>query len=324
LQFAAAFWDSQILLMILTESGMKTKLILVVFLASGSCASLAGGGLLTPELQRSGEEAAEWGAKLACGTTEKDVTRYGMWEGRMYSRTPGERDRHLFNVFGINVRRCDRIKDPARGSGYRSVSREIMVYLDPQSNQIIDTWRNPWTAVTNNVIHVANDPVNMRRASYAVGEDGKPVTVRVRHYGDTLVSSSEVPLFYDNPLAGAYQDYIGGKYHAMEIFNTYYKTADFLDRKKTRISDSRISWQRVSGWLPWMQMTDRPGLIIFNATGFSTFDKAKIPARITEVIAQRFPIYLEPPPLDDARPNETTWTVTKKQIDSERAAGQKK
>ena len=55
------------------------------------------------------------------------------------------------------------------------------------------------------VVHVANDPVNMRAASFAMNEDGQPATVTLRQYGDTLVSSSEVPLFYTNPLTGDYR-----------------------------------------------------------------------------------------------------------------------
>ncbi|NDH92576.1 MAG: DUF1838 domain-containing protein, partial [Actinobacteria bacterium] len=61
------------------------------------------------------------------------------------SRAPGEKDRHLFNVIGINTRQCERHTHPTRGAGFRSVSREIMVYLDPTTGQIIDTWKNPWT-----------------------------------------------------------------------------------------------------------------------------------------------------------------------------------
>jgi hypothetical protein len=289
----------------------------------GAAAALVGSasaaGLLTPLVERSGEEAVIWGAKMTCGTTEKGVTRYGMWEGKLYSRVPGERDRHLFNVVGINTRQCDRLADPKRGAGYRSVSREIMVYLDPKSNEIIDRWSNPWTGASVDVIHVANDPVNMRRPSFAFGEDGMPMQTALRRYDDTLVSSSEVPLFYDNPLTGDYQDFVGGKYHAMEIFNTFYRAQDFLDAKRTRIGESRISWQRVSSMLPWMQMGDRPGLMIFNATGFSTFDRAKISSQLMTILTTRYPEYLSPPPLDDARPNETTWTVTKKWIDERRA-----
>jgi hypothetical protein len=132
------------------------------------------------------------------------------------------------------------------------------------------------------------------------------------------VSSREVPLFYENPLAGAYQDYIGGKYHAMEIFNTFYSAADFLAPKGPRINPSRLAWQRVSGLLPWMRMGDRPGVMIFNATGFSTFDRAQISPKLMQILQTRYPEYLTPPPLGDARPNATTWTITKDWIDAKR------
>lgn len=284
---------------------------------------LAAEGLLTPEVVKTGNDAYVWRAKMTCGTTEKGVTRYGMWEGKLYSRVPGERDRHLFDVVGINTRQCNQLTDPKRGNGFRSVSREIMVYLDPKTNEIIDKWQNPWTGELVEVVHVANDPVNMRAAAYAMNEDGQPVTVTLRQYGDTLVDSTEVPLFYTNPLTGDYQDYVGGKYHAMEIFNTFYNAADFTNAKKTRVGESRISWQRVSGFLPWMKMGDRPGTMIFNATGFSTFDSKKISPKLMEVLNTRYQKYLTPPPVDDARPNETTWTVVKKWLDEKRASEKK-
>lgn len=280
--------------------------------------ALADDGLLGPAATREGDAAVVWNTKLTCGTTEQGVTRYGMWEGRMYSRIPGEKDRHIFDVVGINTRQCERHKDPARGEGYRSVSREIMVYLDPATGEIIDQWKNPWTGEMVEVIHVANDPVNMRAPSFARDATGKPARVTLRQYGDLLVASREVPLFYDNPLAGAYQDYIGGKYHAMEIFNTFYSAADFLAPKGPRISPSRLAWQRVSGLLPWLRMGDRPGVMIFNATGFSTFDRTQISPKLMQILQTRYPEYLTPPPLGDARPNATTWTITKDWIDAKR------
>lgn len=276
-------------------------------------------GLLDSVERREGEEALIWSAKLTCGTTEAGVARYGMWEGKLYSRAPGERDRHLFNVVGINTRQCERHTDPRRGNGFRSVSREIMVYLDPKTNELLDTWTNPWTGESVEVIHVTNDPVNMREPTFARRADGTPLVLTVRRYDEALVSSREVPLFYDNPMAGNYQEYIGGAYHAMEIFNTYYRTNDFLDTRRARISESRISWQRISAWLPWMKMRDRPGIMIFNATGFSSFDRARIPPRLLKILETRYPAYLEPPPLGDPRPNETTWTVTKQRIDTLRS-----
>lgn len=268
------------------------------------------------EVRREGAEALAWRARMTCGTTEQGVTRYGFWEGRAWSRVPGERDRHLFDVIGINTRQCAMLEDAKRGPGFRSVSREIMLYLDPQTGEVIDAWLNPWTGKTVQVMHVANDPVNMRAPAFAFGEDGAPAAVALRDYGDTLVSASEIPLFYTNPLAGDYQDYVGGQYHAMEIFNTFYVAADFLDPRSPRISDSRLSWTRVSKFMPWMEMGDRPGIMIFNTSGFSTFDAARVPETLWKVLDARYPQYRQPPPLDDARPNETTWTVFRKQLEA--------
>jgi hypothetical protein len=65
-------------------------------------------------------------------------------------------------------------------------------------------------------------------------------------------------------------------------------------------------------------MGDRPGVMIFNATGFSTFDRAQISPKLMQILQTRYPEYLTPPPLGDARPNATTWTITKDWIDAKR------
>jgi len=60
----------------------------------------------------------------------------------------------------------------------------------------------------------------------------------------------------------------------------------------------------------------RPGLMIVNANGFSTFDLEDLPKSLIEDLKARYPLYLTPPPLDDHRPNETSWTVFKKHLES--------
>lgn len=261
-----------------------------------------------------GEQAHEMLRKMYCGTLEDGKTRFGTWEGRAYSRVQGEKDRHLFNVIGINTRQCATVEDPEKGEGFRSVSREVMFYLDPETDEIIDSWENPFTGETVEVVHVANDPVNMRAPAFAVGRNGKPLKIEFQRSGDVLVSRAEVPLFYTNPLAGDYQKYVGGAYHAMEIFDTFFDADEMIDGES--ITMSRLAWARISQWLPWMEMGSRPGLMIVNATGFSTFDLDDLSDSLIADLKERYPLYLTPPPLDDARPNETSWTVFKKHLES--------
>lgn len=286
---------------------MKTRITLLLF------SMLLTLSMQAQKMEFEGEKALEIRQKTTCNTLEEGKPVYGMWEGRIYSRVQGEKDRHLFNVVGINVRQCDCVEDPVRGKGFRSVGREIMMYLNPETNEIMDTWENPWTGETVDVVHVANDPVNMRGYVYEKDEDGK-VTAKTsfRQYGDVAVTSYEIPLFYNNPLSGDYQKYVGGTYHAMEIFNTYYKAEELTNSKIKDLSQSNISWQRMSQWLPWMEMGSRPGWIIANATGESILDKDGIWDRLEVILNNRYPIYFNPPERDDKRPNETSWTVFKK------------
>ena len=168
----------------------------------GALLALLLSGSVTADEVYTGRQAWEIARKTTCGTLEAGVTRFGVWQGKAYSRVPGERDRHLFNLIGVNTRQCADVQDPDKGEGFRSVSREVMLYLDPETGALLDQWENPWTGQTVEVLHVANDPVNMRAPRFAA--DGGEM--KMRRYGDLLVSASEVPLFYDNPLGGDFQD----------------------------------------------------------------------------------------------------------------------
>jgi hypothetical protein len=264
------------------------------------------------------EDALEISKRMQCGVADGTPAIY-YWSGRVYSRVEGEPDRHLFNGEGMNVRQCVSMTDPKRGKGYRLISREVMLYTDPVTNQVLRDWKNPWTSETVKVLHIANDPVNARGYTFPYDENGKPFTINMKRQGKWIFNPSVIPLFYHNVLAGDYQDYIGGKYHAMEIF-------DFRGRRgrSSRYEEQdrypSISWVRISDWMPWMKMRGRQGQIVFNAMGSKVRSYEELPAVLRDEIALNYPIYTAPPPADDARPNDTTWTVFKKAVDKERAA----
>jgi len=53
------------------------------------------------------------------------------------------------------------------------------------------------------------------------------------------------------------------------------------------------------------------------------FNREQIPPKLMSILQSRYPDYLIPPPLGDQRANETTWTITKKQIDARREKGER-
>lgn len=254
--------------------------------------------------------------KMLCSLTEGEVIVY-WWKGSAYSRVPGEKDSHLFNVEGMNIRHCKNFDDPERGYGFRSVSREVLFYLDPDTNELLDTWTNPWTGEEVEVIHVANDPVNMRRPLYARSATGEPFKFNALFVGGRVITSGEAPLFYDNPLAGEFQEYVGNKYHAMEALNSYAYEKELLDADLPKLNRYTLSWSRFSEWLPWMKMRGRTGMMIFTTVGGRVDAWDDLPERMKSVIRRDYPSYDKPPPLDDARPNVTSWSYFKSVLEGE-------
>ena len=257
--------------------------------------------------------------KWSCSLIDGEPVIY-WWYGSMYSRVPGERDRLLFNVQGMNIRACGTVTDPVRGTGYRSVSREVMFYLDPETDEVLRTWENPWTGETNEVIHVANDPVNMRRPYFPYDEDGKAVAKwRGTIKNGRVFTTGAVPLFYTNPMGGDFQEYVGGSYHAMEMFNSFAYEDEVFDPDIPSDMNKSLGWSRVSKWLPWMEMGDRVGMMVATTAGRRMKDFDELPDVVKDEILKNHPEYTEAPPLDDARPNDTTWTITKRAIDARRS-----
>ena len=257
--------------------------------------------------------------KMACSLEDgKPVVFW--WKGGVFSRMPGERDRQLFNVEGMNIRQCGTVKDSQRGEGYRLVSREILLYLDPETGKPLTKWKNPWTGKEVDAVHVANDPVN-GPPSFPIGRDGAPVKWRGNIMKGRLWTTGEAPLFYKNPLGGDYQDYVGGEYHAMEMLTMFGYEKDILDPSQKEAHDLTIAWARTSDWLPWMEMGDRVGMLIFTTVGKRLVSPFDLTPLLKEEIAKNYPEYVAPPPLDDARPNETSWTYLKKKIDARKKEG---
>jgi hypothetical protein len=277
------------------------RLLLLAVLAAPVLASAA-----VPE---PGAETLQAFRRMQCSLEDGKPAVYG-WTGRTYSRVPGEPDRLLFQVTGMNIRACESVTDKDKGTGFRMVSREILLYLDPQTGEILETWENPWTGETVDVIQIENDPVN-QRPMYATGRDGKPMTLPIESIGDQWWMTSTIPLFYENALGGPFQDYIGGKYHATEMFNFFGDVAD-LAMDAGDSSAVRVGWERISDWLPWMKMRSRVGILYFHTSGRKLDSFEQLPDLMKDFIDANYPKYREPPPLDDTRPNETSWTYFKK------------
>lgn len=234
---------------------------------------------------------------------------YWHWRGEVYGRRQGERDRMLFKVEGLNVRTCLAVNDPVRGAGVRTLSRELLIYLDPATGQPLTRWTNPFTGEDVDVVHIANDPVNGE--FFPKSADGQPTQWRGTTIGDEWFLTTTAPLFYSNPLGGQYQAEIGGAYHATEMFNFSGDVSD-LENSRNPGASVRVGWVRISDWLPWMKMGGREGLIYMHTAGRKLTQWDDVSPMLRHEVEAHYPAFRSPPPIDDRRPNETSLSAYRK------------
>ena len=283
---------------------------LAVALMLGSAAVLAAGKAKPIDLGT--PEGANLAArKIQCSANDNVPTIY-YFHGEAFSRVPGERDRKLFDVEGYNVRQCVTVNDPVRGAGWRLVSRELLLYVDPTTGELLREWKNPWTGQTVKVLQTANDPVNQRPV-FPKAADGTPAKWPGTISGDTWWNTITVPLFYINPLGGEYQKNVGGYYHATEMFNFFGKVSELVDPKNVNPA-IEVGWVRLADWLPWMEMSGRAGIIYIHAAGRKLDSYEQLPTVMRKAIETEYPEYRTPPLGDDSRENETSWTYFKKKV----------
>jgi len=266
------------------------------------------------------DDAVRVSRKIQSALEDGKPTVY-WFQGNVYSRIPGERDRLLFTYQAFNIRASRQLVEAGRGYGFRHVSREILLYLDPKTKEVLRTWKNPWTGKDVEVVHVANDPVNSR-GTFAQGQTG-PFRLDATFKEGLGIYQVEVPLWYTNPLGGDYQPYVGGDYQCIELFTFYFNEKQMLDSTVSDAPDINVAWSRVSQFLPWMEMGGRVGYMVFSGAGKKVAGFDALPDVLKAEIEANYPAYKTPPPLDDARPNETSWTYFKKVIDKKKAQAPK-
>ncbi|MSO98083.1 MAG: DUF1838 domain-containing protein [Rhodospirillaceae bacterium] len=240
--------------------------------------------------------------------------------GQIMSRRQGEPDQHIFDVQALNTSACQIYDDPKRGPGYRSVTREIMFYIDPVTGKVLETWKNPWTGETVDVVHMFNDPVNMPEPKYAYDKAGKPLPPWPgKIVGGMAHLQRANNYFRESPMGGDYQDYVGGKYSVLELRSILIPAADWLDTDKPSPVRGVAVWSRISAWLPWMKMGGREGYTALTSTWFAVGDISEVSEPLRSEVLSKYPVFATAPPLDDPRPSVSSWDGVKKALNEKRA-----
>lgn len=248
----------------------------------------------------------------------KDVVFY--WSGTVYSFVPGEKKQELFKFEGFNI-----AKTIVTEEGFQLLTREAAFYEDPKTGQILENWLNPFTKEEIPVVHIWNDPVNQ---DIGFPDEYLPYVEKFlpsSDWGGTRCYSLDIFPFYPSPLPRAeYLEYSQSDiYQAGEFFQFFVEKEDLAKKKLTTVP-TLITWSRISPWMPFMQMGNKAGNLLFVCRGMKLskgFDD--LPQHIKDYVKIKQPQYSQAPE-QWSEPNETSWTYFKKLIDSGIYSPQKK
>ncbi|MBD2163096.1 DUF1838 domain-containing protein [Calothrix membranacea FACHB-236] len=228
-----------------------------------------------------------------------------VWKGKIYAFIPGEKRKLLFKILGMSVSRCIALEPGV----WDFTSRELNYYLDPETEEKLNKWENPWTGETVPVMHVANNPVQ------GTFKGKFPAQVE----GDSTSFVFDIFPTYPNPLAGdsKFAEYSPQEiYQAAELFKLTVPTQDLSNSELNSVSEVKLSWDRIGQWLPWMKMSDRPGQLIYSAIGGKVNGFSELPQLFQDEINNRVPLYKEAPQSALDVEDMTSWLYFQEHFDA--------
>lgn len=228
--------------------------------------------------------------------------------GKIYGFVEGERDKPLMGFEMYNIAR-----NVKKGEyDYQLLTNEVLLYTDLKTGEVLETFKNPYTNKEVDVLHVWNSPVNQEQKLQ--GKYG-PWGVSHNKFGDDMICmNADIFLAYPSALKMAeYPDNAQSDlYEAAELFQFFFSEKD-VNNPNLKSVDATISWTRLGPWLPWLEMGQRQGNMVYQGAGYKLSEKDydTMPAILRNYVMANKPEYRHAPQAFTS-PNETSWTYFKK------------
>lgn len=251
---------------------------------------------------------------------DESKTKWGGTTGVVTSVRPNEKMRDLFGFEVVGVARAAKQPD----GSYRSYHREVILYTDLATGEIIDEYVNPFTDERVKVVHVVNDPWNEHFEEFeplppSYGglnkvEEGarKPFLMNWRDVGNGMIMAMRnIHLFYRSALQPDQwpRESSGTMSQVSECYTYCLNLADVQNPEKTTVRNFG-TWSRVTPWLPWMLMGQAPGHCQYASISNYYPNVASIKRPVREYMEKHFPHMLEAPPPDSwSKPNLSSIEV---------------
>jgi hypothetical protein len=227
-----------------------------------------GPGLKGPYLDLSTGRGNQLAYARIQGDLDFGKQKYFWFKGYVMAIEPQKKVVDLMGASGFGVIRLEQ----GPNGGIRRMCREVIVYTDLRSGDVLDEWKNPLTNETVKAVHVANDPFNYMIEDHfpAMSDFGGlnkeqppkiPFILPWYQHGGMAEMEIHVHLAYPSALQPDKwpRESAGPIAQVSEFFAHHVKVEDLQNEKITSL-DYTGTWNRITPWLPWMLMGQRPGL----------------------------------------------------------------
>lgn len=267
---------------------------------ASSAATAVPSAPLALDLSRPGDNLTTW-MKMRGSLESQDV--YFWFTGGLDVAIPGEPIRPFVNVESLILRRTQRM-----GAGiFHITDWEASFYRHPETGEVVDELRNPVTGKVVRPLHYREGPVTFeysaQRQPRLVGlptpfaEKKEPFHQPWRIVGDTLWMTKA--------------SYVSGRPQWLDIKEFPDETpATPMTVAAVAVMESRLSavldpvlasvpvsysYQATSDWLPWMQLGQRPGFVVWHENGKKLFSLNELPEDSLAVLKRLHPIWFTRP-----------------------------
>jgi len=255
-----------------------------------------GPGLKGPYLDLSTGKGNQLAYARIQGDLDFGKPKYFWFKGYLMGVEPHKKVVDLMGASGFGVIRLL----PGPDGSIRRLCREIMVYTDLRSGEVLDEWENPLTNETVKAVHVDNDPFNYLIEEYFPappkfgGLNQGPPPPRVPfimpwyQHGGWADMEIHIHLAYPNALQPDKwpRESSGPIVQVSEMFAHHVKVEDLQNPKLTTL-DYTGTWNRITPWLPWMLMDQRPGFCQYGCFMGTTKNLDEVLSRPVLDYAQR-------------------------------------
>jgi hypothetical protein len=261
---------------------------------------------------------------------------HGWYSGLVFGMLPDRTPDALMGLEGFGSGYT--VRQP--NGSYVSFWKEVGFYKDLKTNQVIESWTNPYTGETNKVMHIHNRMVkgylgpeffssapvgdqagrmDFKFPNYRASDDPtNPFILNWQTIGDQtsvwLDFRGEVPNLLDPKVW--VRESSGARMPICEMFEYVCDADQLADPSLSRIPHSG-SWIRLAPWLPWMMMGQSEGRLFYRCTTKNIDGLDDLPPHISEFAAKNYADYLVDE-IDEDQESESSFEVYMKENEPSR------